>query len=65
MRSDIQGWADNSWGPQGNRGSWGPCVLAQTQKSLRKRYQGHLMGPPTDPRPLGSVPVSKWSVCPW
>ncbi|CAI9595691.1 unnamed protein product [Staurois parvus] len=21
-------------GPPGNRGSWGPCVLAQTQKSL-------------------------------
>ncbi|CAI9544163.1 unnamed protein product [Staurois parvus] len=20
--------------PPGNRGSWGPCVLAQTQKSL-------------------------------
>ncbi|CAI9536178.1 unnamed protein product [Staurois parvus] len=22
-------------GPPGNRGSWGPCVLAQTQKSLQ------------------------------
>ncbi|CAI9539609.1 unnamed protein product [Staurois parvus] len=29
-----QGWTDNSWGPPGNRGSWGPSVLAQTQKSL-------------------------------
>ncbi|CAI9620605.1 unnamed protein product [Staurois parvus] len=38
-------------GPPGNRGPWGPCVLAQTQKSLSKRYQGHLMGPPTDPGP--------------
>ncbi|CAI9537630.1 unnamed protein product, partial [Staurois parvus] len=27
----TQGRTDNSWG---NRGSWGPCVLAQTQKSL-------------------------------
>ncbi|CAI9541759.1 unnamed protein product [Staurois parvus] len=24
-------------GPPGNRGSWGPCDLAQTQKSLLKR----------------------------
>ncbi|CAI9580387.1 unnamed protein product [Staurois parvus] len=23
--------------PPGNRGSWGPCVLAQTQKSLTKK----------------------------
>ncbi|CAI9620821.1 unnamed protein product, partial [Staurois parvus] len=30
----IPGQTDNSWGPPGNRGSWGPCVLAQTQKSL-------------------------------
>ncbi|CAI9605553.1 unnamed protein product, partial [Staurois parvus] len=29
-----QGRTDNSWGPPGNRGSWGPCVLALTQKSL-------------------------------
>ncbi|CAI9534428.1 unnamed protein product [Staurois parvus] len=26
-------------GPPGNRGSWGPCVLAQTQKSLTKRIK--------------------------
>ncbi|CAI9622511.1 unnamed protein product [Staurois parvus] len=45
-------------GPPGNRGSWGPCVLAHTQstpkKSVlkKKRYQGHFMGPPTDPGPL-------------
>ncbi|CAI9604559.1 unnamed protein product, partial [Staurois parvus] len=51
-------------GPPGNRGSWGPCVLAQTQKSLLKRYQGHLMGPPTDPGPSGRARVSKWSVHP-
>ncbi|CAI9577339.1 unnamed protein product [Staurois parvus] len=38
-------------GPPGNRGSWGSCILAQTQKSLGKRYQGHLMGRPTDPGP--------------
>ncbi|CAI9604582.1 unnamed protein product [Staurois parvus] len=52
-------------GPPGNRGSWGPCVLAHTQstpKKAYKRYQGHLMGPPTDPGPSGSARVSKWSV---
>ncbi|CAI9537522.1 unnamed protein product [Staurois parvus] len=51
-------------GPPGNRGSWGPCVLAQTQKCLGKRYQGYLMGPPTDPGPSGSARVSKWPVYP-
>ncbi|CAI9572545.1 unnamed protein product [Staurois parvus] len=30
---EYLGWTDNSWGPRGNRGSWGPCVLARTQKS--------------------------------
>ncbi|CAI9537976.1 unnamed protein product [Staurois parvus] len=25
-------------GPPGNRGSWGPCVLAQTQKDLEKEW---------------------------
>ncbi|CAI9593781.1 unnamed protein product [Staurois parvus] len=30
-----------------------------------ERYQGHLMGLPTDPGPTGNAPVSKWSVCPW
>ncbi|CAI9533076.1 unnamed protein product [Staurois parvus] len=54
-------------GPLGNRGSWGPCVLAHTQTTPKKayeRYQGHLMGPPTDPGPSGSARVSKWSVRP-
>ncbi|CAI9548060.1 unnamed protein product [Staurois parvus] len=51
-------------GPPGNRGSWGPCVLAQTQKSLCKRYQGHLMGPPTDPGPSGSARPHELSVRP-
>ncbi|CAI9562414.1 unnamed protein product [Staurois parvus] len=51
-------------GPPGNRGSWGPCVLAQTQKSLRKMYHRNLMGPPTDPGPSGTARVSKWSVRP-
>ncbi|CAI9535165.1 unnamed protein product [Staurois parvus] len=52
-------------GPPGNRGSWDPCVLAQTQKKPIKRYQGHLMGPTTDPRPSSSAQVLKWSVRPW
>ncbi|CAI9575114.1 unnamed protein product [Staurois parvus] len=34
QQGHLQGRTDNSWGPPGNRGSWGPCVLAQTQKSL-------------------------------
>ncbi|CAI9569249.1 unnamed protein product [Staurois parvus] len=51
-------------GPPGNRGSWGPCVLAQTQKK-KKVYQGYLMGPPTDPEPSSSARVSKWLVRPW
>ncbi|CAI9545566.1 unnamed protein product [Staurois parvus] len=45
-------------GPPGNRGSWGPCVLTHTQTTPKKayeRYQGHLMGPPTDPGPSGSA----------
>ncbi|CAI9587254.1 unnamed protein product, partial [Staurois parvus] len=48
--------------PPGNRGSWGPCVLAHTQstpKKAYKRYLGHLMGPPTDPRPSGTARVLK------
>ncbi|CAI9599483.1 unnamed protein product, partial [Staurois parvus] len=52
-------------GPPGQLGIMGPLCLAQTQKNLRKRYQGHLMGPPTDPGPSGSARVSKWSVRPW
>ncbi|CAI9572551.1 unnamed protein product [Staurois parvus] len=31
-----QGRTDNSWGPLGNRGSWGPCVLAHTQITPKK-----------------------------
>ncbi|CAI9611550.1 unnamed protein product [Staurois parvus] len=41
-------------GPPGNRGSWGPCVHSHTQTTPKKayeRYQGHLMGSPTDPGP--------------
>ncbi|CAI9602712.1 unnamed protein product, partial [Staurois parvus] len=52
-------------GPSGNRGSWGPWVLAHTQTTPKKayeRYQGHLMGPPTDPGPravplIGKIPI--------
>ncbi|CAI9598105.1 unnamed protein product, partial [Staurois parvus] len=55
-------------GPLGNRGSWGPCILAHTQtrpKKAYERYQGHLMGPLTDPGLSVSARVPKWSVCPW
>ncbi|CAI9624855.1 unnamed protein product [Staurois parvus] len=34
-----QGRTNNSLGPQGNRGSWGPCVLAHTQKTPIKAYK--------------------------
>ncbi|CAI9531540.1 unnamed protein product [Staurois parvus] len=53
--------------PPSNRGSWGPCVLAHTQTTPKKsyeKYQGHLMGPPTDPEPSGSARVPEWSVHP-
>ncbi|CAI9564695.1 unnamed protein product [Staurois parvus] len=54
-------------GPPDNRESCGPCVLAQTQKSLLKRYQGHLMGLLTDPGPSGRSletlsPRSSWGI---
>ncbi|CAI9588228.1 unnamed protein product, partial [Staurois parvus] len=55
-------------GSPGNRGSWGPCVLAHTQstpKKAYKRYQGNFMGPTTDPGPLGTAQVLEWSVRPW
>ncbi|CAI9574189.1 unnamed protein product [Staurois parvus] len=41
-------------GPPGNRGSWGPYVLAHTQSTPQKaykRYQGHLGGPLLTPGP--------------
>ncbi|CAI9547928.1 unnamed protein product [Staurois parvus] len=55
-------------GPPGNRGSWGPYVLTHTQTSPKKAYksyQGHLMGPLTDPGSSGSAQISEWSVLPW
>ncbi|CAI9561861.1 unnamed protein product [Staurois parvus] len=51
-------------GPPGNRGSWGPCVLAQTQKKPMKKVPGASHRAPTDPGPSGSARVSKWSVRP-
>ncbi|CAI9574512.1 unnamed protein product, partial [Staurois parvus] len=43
----------------------GPLCPCPNSKIPMKRYQGHLMGPPTDPGPLGSARVSKWSDRPW
>ncbi|CAI9554868.1 unnamed protein product, partial [Staurois parvus] len=51
-------------GPPSNRGSWGPVSFPKLKKAYEKRYQGHLMGPSTDPGPSGSAWVSKWSVRP-
>ncbi|CAI9535260.1 unnamed protein product [Staurois parvus] len=39
-------------------------VSSPTPKKAYERYQGHLMGPPTDPGPSGSTRVPEWSVCP-
>ncbi|CAI9576546.1 unnamed protein product [Staurois parvus] len=39
-------------GPPGNRGSWGPCVLAQTQKKPMKKVPGGISwGPLLTPGP--------------
>ncbi|CAI9590562.1 unnamed protein product [Staurois parvus] len=51
-------------GPPGNRGSWGPCLCLHSKKPIKKRYQGHFMGPPTDPGPSGGARVLEWSVRP-
>ncbi|CAI9545348.1 unnamed protein product, partial [Staurois parvus] len=40
-----------------------PTLKAHPKKAI-KRYQGHFMGPPTDPGPSGSARVLKWSVRP-
>ncbi|CAI9586194.1 unnamed protein product, partial [Staurois parvus] len=43
------------------------CPLPHPKKPMKKpmkRYQGHLMGPPTDPGPSGSARVLQWSVRP-
>ncbi|CAI9621724.1 unnamed protein product, partial [Staurois parvus] len=60
----TRGRTDNSWGPQaiGNHGA--PVSLPKLKKAYEKRYQGHLMGPPTDSGPSGSDRVSKWSGLP-
>ncbi|CAI9549175.1 unnamed protein product, partial [Staurois parvus] len=41
-----------------------PHHTQSTPKKAYKRYQGHFMGPPTDPGPLANARVSKWSVHP-
>ncbi|CAI9560982.1 unnamed protein product [Staurois parvus] len=54
-----EGWTDNSWGPRAI-GNYGAPVSFPTLKPHPKKSmkgQGHLMGPPTDPGPLGSARV--------
>ncbi|CAI9618697.1 unnamed protein product [Staurois parvus] len=46
MVSPHLGRTDNSWGPPGNRGSWGPCVLGQTKKKTMKKVPGACHGAP-------------------
>ncbi|CAI9597150.1 unnamed protein product, partial [Staurois parvus] len=43
-------------GPPGNRGSWGPCVLAQTKKAYEKGSRGISWGPLLTPWALGQCP---------
>ncbi|CAI9571406.1 unnamed protein product, partial [Staurois parvus] len=38
-------------GPPGNRGSWGPRVLTQTQKAYEKGTRGISLGPLLTPGP--------------
>ncbi|CAI9535813.1 unnamed protein product, partial [Staurois parvus] len=48
----MQGRTDNSWGPPGSRGSWGPCVLAQMQKKANEKgTRGISWGPLLTPGP--------------
>ncbi|CAI9562575.1 unnamed protein product, partial [Staurois parvus] len=63
--SNQQGRTDNSWGLRAIGDHGAPVPLPKLKKAYEKRYQGHLRGPPTDPGPLGSARVSKWSVRPW
>ncbi|CAI9534192.1 unnamed protein product, partial [Staurois parvus] len=56
------GRTDNSWGPQAIGDHGAPVSLPKLKKAYEKRYQEHLMGPPTDPGHSGSARVSKWSV---
>ncbi|CAI9571722.1 unnamed protein product, partial [Staurois parvus] len=44
-----QGRTDNSWGPRAIGDHGAPVSLPKLKKSLYKRYQGHLMAPPSDP----------------
>ncbi|CAI9595656.1 unnamed protein product, partial [Staurois parvus] len=62
-----QGRTDNSWGPRAIGDHGAPVSSPTSKKAYEKaneRYQGHLMGPPTDPGPSGSNRVLKWSVRP-
>ncbi|CAI9580362.1 unnamed protein product, partial [Staurois parvus] len=42
----------------------GPLCPCPHSKKAYKRYQGHFMGPPTDPGPSSSAQVLEWSVRP-
>ncbi|CAI9586651.1 unnamed protein product [Staurois parvus] len=62
-----QGRTDNSWGPRAIGDHGAPVSSPKPKKAYEKaneRYQGHLMGPPTEPGPSGSARVLKWSVHP-
>ncbi|CAI9536391.1 unnamed protein product, partial [Staurois parvus] len=54
-----QGQTDNSWGPRAIGDHGAPVSSPTPKKAYEKaneRYQGHLMGPPTDSGPLGQCP---------
>ncbi|CAI9563800.1 unnamed protein product, partial [Staurois parvus] len=62
-----------SWGPYWPRAlairdHGAPVSSPAPRKAYEKaneRYQGNLMGPPTDPGPSGNARVLEWSVRPW
>ncbi|CAI9541051.1 unnamed protein product, partial [Staurois parvus] len=49
--SREQGRTDNLWGPWAIGDHGAPVSLPKLKKAYEKRYQGNLMGPPTDPDP--------------
>ncbi|CAI9600233.1 unnamed protein product, partial [Staurois parvus] len=40
------------WGPRAIGDHGAPVSLPKLKKAYEKRYQGHLMGPPTDPNKI-------------
>ncbi|CAI9620297.1 unnamed protein product [Staurois parvus] len=52
-------------GPPGNRGSWGPCVLAKLKKAYEKGTRGISRGPLLTPGPRAVPGFPNGQVRPW